>query len=159
VSFAARNPCVASQRVFSVPVVDFIIDSVRKLLDTTSYVYIANTDKDCDLSYDRPVLSTNKTASALTTAKIWSSLREGSPCTICGGQATMGQGFLRVFRYSNHHSTSAGLLRLLLRIQLDISAPETTFPSTQNLLTLKIISRPPLFLSLLDFKPFTQSSL
>jgi hypothetical protein len=31
--------CVASQRVFIV-VVYFIIDSVRKLLDTSSYIYI-----------------------------------------------------------------------------------------------------------------------
>jgi hypothetical protein len=34
VSFAAITLCVASQRVF---VVDFVIDSVRKLLDTPSY--------------------------------------------------------------------------------------------------------------------------
>jgi hypothetical protein len=37
VSFAAITLCVASQRVF-VFVVYFIIDLVRKLLDTTSYV-------------------------------------------------------------------------------------------------------------------------
>jgi hypothetical protein len=36
VSFAAITLCVASQRVFIV-VVDFVIDSVRKLLDTPSY--------------------------------------------------------------------------------------------------------------------------
>jgi hypothetical protein len=37
VSFAAITLCVASQRVFIV-VVYFVIDSVRKLLDTISYV-------------------------------------------------------------------------------------------------------------------------
>jgi hypothetical protein len=36
VSSAAITLCVASQRVFIV-VVDFVIDSVRKLLDTPSY--------------------------------------------------------------------------------------------------------------------------
>jgi hypothetical protein len=36
VSFAAITICVASQRVFIV-VVYFVIDSVRKLLDTPSY--------------------------------------------------------------------------------------------------------------------------
>jgi len=34
------------------------------------YVCIANTDKDCDLLQDRP--TSNKTATVLTTAKIWS---------------------------------------------------------------------------------------
>jgi hypothetical protein len=34
VSFAAITLCVASQRVFIVAVVYFVIDSVRKLLDT-----------------------------------------------------------------------------------------------------------------------------
>jgi hypothetical protein len=38
VSFAAITLCVASQRVFVVIVVYFVIDSVRKLLDTPSYV-------------------------------------------------------------------------------------------------------------------------
>jgi hypothetical protein len=38
VSFAARTLCVASQRVFIVVSVCFFIDSVRKLLDTPSYV-------------------------------------------------------------------------------------------------------------------------
>jgi len=38
VSFAAIILCVASQRVFIVLVVYFVTDSVRKLLDTTSYV-------------------------------------------------------------------------------------------------------------------------
>jgi hypothetical protein len=37
VSFAAITLCVASQRVF-IAVVYFVIDSVRKLLDTPSYV-------------------------------------------------------------------------------------------------------------------------
>jgi hypothetical protein len=38
VSFAAITLCVASQCVFIVVVVDFFIDSVRKLLDTPSYM-------------------------------------------------------------------------------------------------------------------------
>jgi hypothetical protein len=37
VSFAAITLCVASQRVFVVVVVYFVIDSVRKLLDIPSY--------------------------------------------------------------------------------------------------------------------------
>jgi hypothetical protein len=37
VSFAAITLCVASQRVFIVVSVYFVIDSVRKLLDTFSY--------------------------------------------------------------------------------------------------------------------------
>jgi hypothetical protein len=37
VSFAAIIICVASQRVFVVVFVYFVIDSVRKLLDTPSY--------------------------------------------------------------------------------------------------------------------------
>jgi hypothetical protein len=42
VSFAAITICVASQRVFVVVVVvvDFVIDSVRKLLDTPPYIII-----------------------------------------------------------------------------------------------------------------------
>jgi len=38
VSFASITLCVASQRVFIVVVIYFVIDSVRKLLDTPSYV-------------------------------------------------------------------------------------------------------------------------
>jgi hypothetical protein len=40
VSFAAITLCVASQRVFIIIVVDvhFVIDSIRKLWDTHSYV-------------------------------------------------------------------------------------------------------------------------
>jgi hypothetical protein len=38
VSFAVITLCVASQRVFIV--VSFVIDSVRKLLDTLSYFYL-----------------------------------------------------------------------------------------------------------------------
>jgi len=38
VSFAAITLCVASQRVFIVVSVYFVIDSVRKLLDTPSYI-------------------------------------------------------------------------------------------------------------------------
>jgi hypothetical protein len=37
VSFAAITLCVASQRVFVVVFVYFVMDSVRKLLDTPSY--------------------------------------------------------------------------------------------------------------------------
>jgi hypothetical protein len=37
VSFAAVTPCVASLRMFVV-VDDFVIESVRKLLDTPSYL-------------------------------------------------------------------------------------------------------------------------
>jgi hypothetical protein len=43
VSFAAITLCVASQRVFIVVVVVvvyFVIDSVRKLLDTPSYIVL-----------------------------------------------------------------------------------------------------------------------
>jgi hypothetical protein len=38
VSFASITLCVASQRVFIVVVVYFVIDSVRKVLDTPSYI-------------------------------------------------------------------------------------------------------------------------
>jgi hypothetical protein len=38
VSFDAITPYVASQRVFIVVSVYFVLDSVRKLLDTPSYV-------------------------------------------------------------------------------------------------------------------------
>jgi hypothetical protein len=40
--FSIRNPCVASQRVFIVVSVYFVIDPVRKLLDTPTY-----TDDSC----------------------------------------------------------------------------------------------------------------
>jgi uncharacterized membrane protein len=36
-SFAAMTLCVASQRVFIIVVIYFVIDSVRKLLNTSSY--------------------------------------------------------------------------------------------------------------------------
>jgi hypothetical protein len=39
VSFAAITLCVASQRVFIV-VVDFVIDSIRELLDTPSHIQL-----------------------------------------------------------------------------------------------------------------------
>jgi hypothetical protein len=43
VSFAAITLCVASQRVFIVVVIIyFVIDSVRKLLDTHSYIRVIN---------------------------------------------------------------------------------------------------------------------
>jgi hypothetical protein len=38
VSFAAITLCIASQGVFTVVSVYFVIDSVRKLLDTRSYL-------------------------------------------------------------------------------------------------------------------------
>jgi len=38
VSFAAITPCVASQRVLIVVSLHFVIDSVRKLLVTPSYI-------------------------------------------------------------------------------------------------------------------------
>jgi hypothetical protein len=47
VSFAAITLSVASQRVFIV-VVYFVIDSVRKLLDTPSYVHYKN---DTEIPY------------------------------------------------------------------------------------------------------------
>jgi hypothetical protein len=42
-----------------------------------TYVYIANTDKDCDLLCNRPILSTermfhDKSTTILTTTKVWS---------------------------------------------------------------------------------------
>jgi hypothetical protein len=43
-SFAAITLCVAFQRVFIVVSVYFIIDSVRKLLDTPSYVSTATSE-------------------------------------------------------------------------------------------------------------------
>jgi hypothetical protein len=42
VSFAAITVCVASQRVFIVLSIYFVIDSVRKLVDTPSYIIIFN---------------------------------------------------------------------------------------------------------------------
>jgi hypothetical protein len=44
VSFAAITLCVASQRVFIVVSVYFVIDSVRKLLDTPSYAHVLPPD-------------------------------------------------------------------------------------------------------------------
>jgi len=41
VSFAAIIPCVASQRLFIFVSIYFVIDSVRKLLDTISCLYSA----------------------------------------------------------------------------------------------------------------------
>jgi hypothetical protein len=50
VSFAAITLCVASQRVFIV-VVYFVIDSVRKLLDTPSYTpTLRHTNKNAVLT-------------------------------------------------------------------------------------------------------------
>jgi hypothetical protein len=36
-SFAAVTPCVASQRVFIIVIIYFVIDSVREILDTATY--------------------------------------------------------------------------------------------------------------------------
>jgi hypothetical protein len=44
VSYSAITLCAVSQRVFTVVSVYFVIDSVRKLLDTPSYVEISATD-------------------------------------------------------------------------------------------------------------------
>jgi uncharacterized membrane protein len=46
VNFAAITLCVASQRMFIV--VYFVIDSVRKLLDTPSYVILVRNLKESD---------------------------------------------------------------------------------------------------------------
>jgi hypothetical protein len=40
VSFASITLCVASKRVFIIVVVDFVIGSVRKLLDKPSYLVL-----------------------------------------------------------------------------------------------------------------------
>jgi hypothetical protein len=45
VSFAAITLCVASQQVF-ILVVDFVIDSVRKILDTLSYICIIKSNSE-----------------------------------------------------------------------------------------------------------------
>jgi hypothetical protein len=55
VSLAAIALCVASQRVFIVVVVvvvDFIIDSVRKLLDTPSYIFQLFLRRKCNVRCD-----------------------------------------------------------------------------------------------------------
>jgi hypothetical protein len=46
VSFAAITLCIAFQRVFLVIFVYFVIESVRKLLDTSSYSSL-NKDRKC----------------------------------------------------------------------------------------------------------------
>jgi hypothetical protein len=43
VSFTSITLCVASQLVFIIVVVDFVIDSVRKLLDTPSHMDVTGT--------------------------------------------------------------------------------------------------------------------
>jgi hypothetical protein len=48
VSFATITRCVASQRVF---IVVFVMDSVRKLLDTTSYLAKALMSDEMKYSY------------------------------------------------------------------------------------------------------------
>jgi hypothetical protein len=57
VSSAAISFCVASQRVFIV--VDFVIDSVRKLLDTPSYKP-ADHDMNESLLPSKPLVSHNE---------------------------------------------------------------------------------------------------
>jgi hypothetical protein len=53
VSFAAITLCVASQRVFiALVVVYFVIDSVRKLLDTPSHISYCPLITILDLIYD-----------------------------------------------------------------------------------------------------------
>jgi hypothetical protein len=69
VSFATITLCVASQRVFIVVSIYFVIDTVWKLLDTPSY--ITKTDKKFGVLHDRPVPPSN-TATVSITAKIWS---------------------------------------------------------------------------------------
>jgi hypothetical protein len=51
VSFTATTLCVASQRVFIFVSVYFVTDSVRKLLDTPSYVSTAEVNKLCHQIY------------------------------------------------------------------------------------------------------------
>jgi hypothetical protein len=50
VSFASLTLCVASQRVLIVVSIYFVIDSVRKLLDTLSY----DLDADCIILFQIP---------------------------------------------------------------------------------------------------------
>jgi hypothetical protein len=52
VSFAVITLCVASQRVFVVVSVYFVMDSIRKLLDTYSYLHALNKSliQMCDVS-------------------------------------------------------------------------------------------------------------
>jgi hypothetical protein len=52
VSFAAITLCVASERVFIVIVVYFVIDSVRELLDTPTYVVSRKTQLRCQCEYE-----------------------------------------------------------------------------------------------------------
>jgi hypothetical protein len=54
VSFAAITLCVASRRVFIV--VYFVIDSVRKLLDTPSYTSSSNTYTEAGNQYEHRFL-------------------------------------------------------------------------------------------------------
>jgi hypothetical protein len=57
VSFAAITPCVASQRAFIVVSVYFVIDSVRKLLDTPSYSLLTCKVTVSDLYEDTQTLT------------------------------------------------------------------------------------------------------
>jgi hypothetical protein len=49
VNFAAITLRVASQRVFIAAAVYFVIDSVRKLLDTPSHIEIGKAPKHCNV--------------------------------------------------------------------------------------------------------------
>jgi hypothetical protein len=63
VSFVTITLCIASQRVFIVASVYFVIDSVRKLLDTPSYLLFDVTQGDLYVGW----------ASALSTlVTVWS---------------------------------------------------------------------------------------
>jgi hypothetical protein len=56
VSFAAISLCVVCQRVFIV-VVDFVIDSVRKLLDTPSYKRVRKLKRQKERKKERKKVS------------------------------------------------------------------------------------------------------
>jgi len=47
-SFAAITLCVASHRMFNIVSVYFVIDSIRKLLDTLSYIKIGLKGIGCE---------------------------------------------------------------------------------------------------------------
>jgi hypothetical protein len=56
-SFAAITLCVASQRVFIAVNVYFVIDSVRKLLDTPPYIDLQRFGKKRDNGFQYSVFS------------------------------------------------------------------------------------------------------
>jgi hypothetical protein len=65
VSFAAVTLCVASQQAIPKVSMYFFIDSVRKLLNTPSFVYCENS------SYDQPFLMKNINLTGAS-CKVWS---------------------------------------------------------------------------------------